>query len=49
MRRPFTPPHNLSVSYTIWREDKRQTYTGEGKKIPSLKCEIFSQIFLNEI
>jgi len=49
MRRPFSPPRDLSVSSTDWRVDKRQTYAGEGKKTPSLKCAIFSQIFLNEI
>jgi len=49
MRRPFSPSRDLSVSYTSWKGDKRQTYTGEGKKTPSLKYTIFSQIFLNEI
>jgi len=32
MRRSLSPALDLSVSYTVWRGGKRQTYTGEGKE-----------------
>jgi len=44
MRRPLSPALDLSVSFTVWRGDKRQTYIhkrGEGKLLPS-KAHFFS-------